>query len=213
MQVYLDSPNFKYNPPGVDVVRANKVPVGDGRRGRSTEVVDILTIYKYIIDFRDAELKYSAKLLPDGSGIEIFEPICSHLFAHNVEAMHDIEGRAMCPATKLSHQIQATEILQAASSCDQVKTSILLFPPGITCTDEFSFFGNGGLGDIAMPTIRRIGTITGQKNSRGQVSTSDVTYMFVKVAIAGTRAVVTHEKETIDMDDVTRRMENMGPVA
>ena len=164
MQVYIDTPLFKYNPSGIEVIRGNKVPVDDGR---GAEVVDILTIYKSVADTRDAEKnKYSAKLLTDGSGIEIFEPVRSHLFLHNVEAIHNIEGTQLCAATKLAHQIQSTEILQ--SGCDEIKSTILLFPDGVTCTDEFSFYGRGGLGDIAKPTVCMIETLTAHTDSNGR---------------------------------------------
>jgi hypothetical protein len=210
MPIYLDKPLFKYNPPGIEVYRGNKVPVEDSR---GAEVVDILTIYKAVFDFRDAEKnKYSAKLLPDGSGIEMFEPVRSHHFLHNVDAIHDIEGTKKCIATQLTHQIQSTEILQ--SGCDELKSSILLFLDGIICTDEFSFNGRGGLGNmLAKPTPRMIQTFTAHKDGLGDASISTVNYLYLKIAIAGTRALVTHVKDEVDMDDVTRRMEQLGHVA
>jgi hypothetical protein len=201
----------------VECIRSvqTRVPVQGPNAG--VEVVDTLTVYCLVNDIRDGIKNYfSASLLPGGTGIVITVPSRSTLFQRNAASIHALEGgRLQDEATLRAHMIQNTLLNQPNTPRDLTKTIVLLFPTNVLC--ETAIFNNGGAGGLELTTnFRMIQVDTTRHTADGGALYSHVSYVFWKLAIRGTRAVVEQAVYDVaarpDINDVIAGMAGLGPV-
>jgi hypothetical protein len=208
----------EYNPSGITCYRGKEVCVNDGKHGE--EVVDVLTIGKMVADFRDAEEnRYSAKLHPTGTSIEIFEPSISHAMRYNVTEVHALEEGGVCEKTKMAHQIHATAMNAEATDEEparkQTKSMILRFEQGIKCSTAFFHVAGSGK-QLDMPTYREMPAYSKKTDPvTGLKCIGNVGWLYWKLAIVGTRQLVqqaaTSANTRTDLDDLALRMSRLRP--
>ena len=189
------------------MVHARDVAINDGN-GKN-EVVEVITLYQGAVDSRDGEdNKFIAKLDASGKSVQVFEPT-PKLFSNNVDAMHQLEGGDMCEKTKMAHQIQATALLRQSGVTNAKtipKSKILLFPEGIECTTDI--YNSSETLQLRGPALRKARTRT-KPDSAGNPTEGQAAYVFWKMAVKGSRKVVTETVADMlpDIDDINLRME------
>lgn len=114
---------------GIFPILALEVVVG-------TEKMNCLNIIVPLVDPRDLKrTHYSAKLLPDYSGIIITEPTQPHFIYNSIKEMYNIKKKETCKQTHLTHAAVGTAIHENISR--QTKKTVWKFPSGMKCTNEY----------------------------------------------------------------------------
>jgi hypothetical protein len=213
LQVYLFDENFEFNTYGVEAFRSSqsRVPT-NGAPNAALEVVDTMTIYLGMVDIRNGiKNLFRASMVPGGTGIVVTVPPRSMAFHQNAVSIHALEGHNQDEeATACTHLIQNTLMNQPNMPRSLTKTFTLMFLPNIIC--ETAIFNNGGNTKLTS-NFRMMQVDTGRQQADGTPLYSHVSYVFWKLAIQGTRAVVTRAMHDLAArPDIIAGMNNLGAV-
>jgi hypothetical protein len=102
------------------------------------QLVDVIFILKPIYDIRDhsGPNRVKARILPDGSGIVVTEPIVPNFLIHNLkEIWSKEEDEDRCPQCIIQHSATANSI--KLKSKRQTKTTTMKFPSDVKCLPGF----------------------------------------------------------------------------
>jgi hypothetical protein len=215
LQIFLFVENFEFNPYAVEAFCSFQLHVHtNGAQNAALEVVDTVTILLGMTDICDGiKNLFSASMVPGGTGIVVMAPTNLTAFRQNAASIHALEGHNQDEAALHTHLIQNTLMNQPSMPRSLTKTFMLMFPPNIIC--ETAIFNNGGntklTSNFCMMQVN-----TGRQQADSMPLYSHVSYVFWKLAIQGTHAVVTRAMHDLaarpDIDDIIASMNNLGVV-
>jgi hypothetical protein len=127
----LDLDHPSNNPRGIFVIKAVNATVGD-------ELMDVVSIYMTVPDPVDHRQKrYSARLENDGAALRITYPSADEFVLSMIDDIHDQEDVTdFCESTKNIHKSAAAEMMKPSNIARRTKDMVLLFPSGITVSNE-----------------------------------------------------------------------------
>lgn len=115
---------------GFFVFRVADVVTEDG-----SEVINVIRVtLPHVVDIRDY-IKYKAQLVDDGRALLVRVPAVPFYLLHEHKTLFATEI-VPCLRTEQSHAVHANAILDDESR--QMKTTLLRFPDGIMCSNDFS---------------------------------------------------------------------------
>ena len=195
---YLDLKNPENNPSGIFVLSVTDE--------FSSELLDVLWIYKEVSDIWDAKDNViKASLLPDGTGIEVIEPKAARFLYKDVKQIHHLEGSDACTPIYRAHKAAANEIKKHTHR--QLKKIILKFPKGMTCNAS-RFNGDSSKSSLKLKNNLRMLETVVNKNPDGDNVMGTVQWLIWKVVIEGAPRILnsSDDESDDDFEDARKRM-------
>jgi hypothetical protein len=162
------------------------------------EVVDALTLYCPIVDIRDyKKKKYSASLLPDGSGIRLMVPTSPRFLFDHVSEIHALEKEDECEKTKLRHAVASKDIKK--NKRRQTKYLMLRFPGRVVCHNKHF---NGTRTDMKLKgRYRMVQVDIDEVDDKQNPVYVAQPYLVFKMVIDGVKRSVESEDDETDSED------------
>jgi hypothetical protein len=108
--------------------------VTDGEASRGKELIDtIKVLLPHIADLRDSS-KYQAHLVLNGKAMLIQQPTVPYYLLNEHQDLLNEQNE--CVRSKQAHSVQVDRILKDSSPL--MKNTLLMFPPGVMCSADFT---------------------------------------------------------------------------
>jgi hypothetical protein len=109
--------------------------ITDVKASNGMELIDMIKIMlPHVVDLRDFS-KYQAHLVLKGKALLIQQPTLPYYLLHEHEELLLTE-KDKCVRTEQAHSVHANRVLEDSSRL--VKSTLLVFPPGVLCSVDFT---------------------------------------------------------------------------